>query len=195
MDLEIRHQTAYSRGELLLRSFLGFWYILLPHFLLLGILAPADRAVSLVSKIFILFTGRYPDIFYQFNISLLRWRLRVLASTNHLTDEYPQFGPEAESESVTFTLPRQSHYDVGLFFLRLFFAPFYVLLPHGFMLFFYSIWVSILSFIAWWVVLFSGTFPQSFHEQITGFIRWWYRVELYMANMTDDYPPFHGRAE
>jgi len=48
-------------------------------------------------------------------------------------------------------------------------------------------------FLAWWVVLFTGKYPENWHAFIVGTMRWSMRVTLYMANMTDEYPPFSGK--
>ncbi len=76
--------------------------------------------------------------------------------------------------------------------MKLLFGWIYVGIPHGFMLFFRSLWNMILIFLAFWVVLFTGKFPQSWHEFTVGTLRWSNRVTLYLAYMTDDYPPFTG---
>ena len=63
-------------------------------------------------------------------------------------------------------------------------------LPHQIVLMFRNIWGSILGFIAWWIVLFTGNFPQSTHDFLRGSMLWSLRVSAYMGNMTDKYPPF-----
>ncbi|MBA3899132.1 MAG: DUF4389 domain-containing protein [Bacteroidetes bacterium] len=62
-----------------------------------------------------------------------------------------------------------------------------------FILTFRLLWGTILSFIAWWIVLFTGKYPQSTHEFNTGSIRWIIRVQLYLGYMSDEYPPFTGK--
>lgn len=57
---------------------------------------------------------------------------------------------------------------------------------------FRSMFVGILVFFAWWVVLFTGKYPASFHNWVVGQIRWGYRLSLYMNFMTDKYPAFTG---
>ena len=51
---------------------------------------------------------------------------------------------------------------------------------------------SVVSFIGWWAVLFTGSFPKSMFDLIVQFLRWSQRVSVYMANMSDEYPPFSG---
>ena len=40
------------------------------------------------------------------------------------------------------------------------------------------------------VLLVSGRYPAGLYDVIMGFQRWVYRVIVYVALMTDDYPPF-----
>jgi len=69
---------------------------------------------------------------------------------------------------------------------------FYVMLPHGFILLFRGLLVRIFVFVAWWVVLFTGRYPQTMFEWAVGQIRWSTRVSAYMLFMTDEYPAFTG---
>jgi hypothetical protein len=68
----------------------------------------------------------------------------------------------------------------------------YVGIPHGFILMFRSFFVGILQFLAWWIVLFTATYPENLHEWSVGLLRWQTRVSLYLLFMTDTYPPFTG---
>jgi hypothetical protein len=52
------------------------------------------------------------------------------------------------------------------------FGGFFVMIPHGFALYFRFLWNMILLFLAWWVVLFTGSFPKSWHEFSVGTLRW-----------------------
>jgi hypothetical protein len=48
----------------------------------------------------------------------------------------------------------------------------------------------IVVWIAFWAVLFTGRYPPSFHEFVTGYLRWSTRVSAYLYGLTDKYPPF-----
>jgi hypothetical protein len=110
----------------------------------------------------------------------------------NLVDGYPSFGPNGTSDRVNLSVEYPESLSRGLVIVRLFFGAFYVGLPHGFCLIFRMIATQILAFLAWWVVLFTGNYPGSWHEFNVGTLRWLTRVSLYNEFMTDTYPPFSG---
>lgn len=193
MKLTIKHQDTYSRGKLLLRSFFGVLYIVIPHafcFFFVGIWA---AILMFLAWWVILFTGKYPRNWYDFMVGLYNWQARVNATLWNLVDDYPAFFPSGTSESVKLEAPYPETLSRGLLLLRTFFGWLYVGLPHGICLWVRSIGSAILMFLAWWVVLFTGKYPENWHAFNVGTMRWSMRVTLYMANMTDDYPPFSGK--
>ncbi|MGD9906873.1 MAG: DUF4389 domain-containing protein [Vicinamibacterales bacterium] len=66
-------------------------FMVIPHYLVLFFLVFAWSLATIVAWFAILFTGRYPQAFYQFGVGVLRWRLRVEAYTLLMVDEYPPF--------------------------------------------------------------------------------------------------------
>ncbi len=83
----------------------------------------------------------------------------------------------------------------GILLLKTFFGWLYVGIPHGIILGLYSIAVAVVTFIAWWAILFTGEYPQGMFKFVEGYFRWWMRVQAYMMLMTDKYPPFSGEEE
>jgi len=143
----------------------------------------------------ILFTGRYPQSFFEFQVGMYRWNVRWMARFYNLADGYPAFGINASDEHTDFQMVYPENLSRGTLLLKAFFGALYVIFPHLFVLLFVSLWASIQRFIAWWVVLFTGSYPESMHEFNVGLIRWSMRINLYMGFMSDDYPPFSGRAD
>ena len=193
MKLTITHQERYSRSELLLRSIFGVIYIVLPHVFLLFFYSLWGSMLSLVAFITILFTGRYPESMFDYQVKLLRWNLRLTARTSNLADDYPAFGLDGTDEHTSLEVPYPESISRGLTIVRLLFGAIYVILPHGFILFFRVLWGVILSIYAFLSVLFTGKFPKGAHDFLVGTIRWQYRVNLYIGNMTDTYPPFSSK--
>ena len=193
MELQVNHQESYSRVELLLRSFFGIIYIEIPHLFLLFFLSIWSAILSFISWWVILFTGSYPQSFFEFQVKLFRWSTRVNLRLYNMSDGYPAFGLDVEDEAFKLDIPYPETLSRGILLLRLFFSFIYVLIPHGFLLFFRGLWTLILTFLAFWVVLFTGEYPKSWFDFNVGTIRWSLRVNLYLSNMTDDYPPFSGK--
>ncbi len=193
MKITIKHQETFSRGELLLRSFFGFFYIMIPHMFLLYFLQIAGGLLSFISWWAVLFTGKYPQSFYEFQLNLQRWSLRVGLRLLNLADGYPAFGLNSADSNSNIEIENSESLSRGLLLLRLFFGMFYVIIPHGFLLMFRAIACMFIAFIAWWIVLFTGKYPESMFNFVIETQRWSIRVSLYMKFMTDIYPPFHGR--
>ena len=50
--------------------------------------------------------------------------------------------------------------------------------------------LDVLTFFAWWAILFTGRYPRSMFELNVGFMRWTANVFAYLALLRDEYPPF-----
>jgi hypothetical protein len=194
MKLTITHREKYSRIELLLRTFFGWLYMAIPHGFLLLFLGIWSGILTFVAFWVVLITGKYPAGMFSYQVEYSRWGLRLGARLINLADGYPAFGLSAQDELIEFEIPLPEKQSRLLLLLRLFFGGLYVGIPHGFLLFFRTIATSVVIFIAWWIVLFTGRYPASLHEYVIGLLRWTTRVKIYMIFLTDDYPPFNGKA-
>lgn len=192
MKLKIQYQDKYSRGELLLRTFLGWLYMYIPHGFLLFFFGLWGAVLQFVAFWVILFTGTYPDTMFHYQVKLLRWSLRLNARIYNLSDGYPAFGMDGTDDRTEISVPYPEKVSRGLTLLRLFFGIFYVGIPHGIILMFRGIFVGFLMFLAWWAVLFTAEYPRGFYGWAVEQIRWQTRVNLYLMFMTDTYPPFTG---
>ena len=190
---DVVHQDNYSRGELLLRTLFGQIYILIPHGFLLFFMGIGSFVLSVISWWAVLFTGQYPRTFFDYQVNLLRWRMRVSARILNLADGYPPFGMDATDPKLVLHIVYPAKLDQGLLLLRLFFQAIYVYIPHGFCLFFRAIAMMFVAFFAWWAVLFTGKYPKGMHDFVVGTLRWGIRVNMYVAFLTDKYPPFSGK--
>ncbi len=190
MKFHIEHQEQYSRGELLLRTFFGFIYILIPHLFVLAFIAIGAMVVNFLSFWIILFTGNFPRSLWDFILKFMIWGSRVNARLNNLVDGYPAFGLNAVDPQVIIEMEYPENQSRGLVLLRTFFGWLYVLIPHMICLLFLSIGAAFVRFIAFWVVLFTGKYPKGMHDFMVGVLRWGFRVNAYLYNLTDTYPPF-----
>ena len=192
MNINIQHQESYSRLELLLREFL-VWLIYIPHIYLLLFLGIWSCILTFISWWAILFTAKYPKSFFDFQVDLMRWYLRLTARLYNMSDGYPALGLKVEDARITLDIPYPETLSRGTLLLKTFFGWLYVLIPHVFLLFFRSIAAMVLMFIAFWAVLFTGKYPKSMFDFVLGTIRWNYRLSLYISFMSDEYPPFTGK--
>ncbi|MBA3900158.1 MAG: DUF4389 domain-containing protein [Bacteroidetes bacterium] len=192
MKLTITHQEEYSRGELLLRTFFGIFYITLPHIFLMVFYSIWSAIITFISFWVILFTGKYPQSFYEYQVNLMRWGVRLNARRSNLVDGYPTFHTSGTDHLTNLEVPYPENLSRGALILKALFGFIYCVLPHAFILVFRLLWGAILSMLAFWIVLFTGKYPASFHEFNVGTMRWALRVNLYMTYMSDQYPPFSG---
>lgn len=193
MNLIIKPQESNSRGELLLRSFFGWLYIILPHVVVMMFVMIWFGILDFVKFWVVLFTGKIPESIYEFQKKVWQWNIRLSATMFNMRDGYPAIGPGGNNPDATVEFDNPAEVSRGLVLVRALFGYFYVMIPHGFMLGFMGIGASFVSFFAWWAVLFTGKFPESMFDFLVRYQRWSLRVNLYMAYYTDDYPPFNGQ--
>lgn len=195
MILSVSHQDHYSRGQLILRTLFGLIYIAIPHLVLLIVVGIWSAILAFVTFWVVLFTGRFPESIFRFQIKFTTWQLRLQASLGNLVDGYPALLPGGTSSHVSLEVPRPERVKRGLVILRLLFGSIYVYIPHGVCLLVRQIVSEVLIILAWFVVLITGKYPESWHAFNVGTIRWATRVGLYMGFFTDSYPAFSGRPD
>jgi len=193
MTLTITHQDKYSRGQLILRTLFGVIYIGIPHVVLLAIVGIWSAILSFITFWIVLFTAKFPESIFNFQVGFHRWALRVQAVLGNLVDGYPAFFPGGTFEAVKLDVPRPEHVSRGLVILRLLFGGIYVGIPHYFCLIFRQIASSVLGFLAWFAILFAGKYPANWHAFNVGTYRWSTRINLYLGYFTDEYPKFSGK--
>lgn len=88
------------------------------------------------------------------------------------------------------TIVHQDQYSRGELLLRTLFGWLYIAIPQLFVMFFVAIWAGILSFVTFWIVLFTGNFPQGIYEFQMKFLNWGVRLSAALGNLVDGYPAF-----
>jgi hypothetical protein len=149
----------------------------------------AGGVLFLPIVLMLLFRTKYPPWWFDFNLNLVRFTNRVFAYLLLLRDEYPSTD---EEQAVYVQLPDPGR-GMGLNrWLPL--VKWFLAIPHYIVLLFLYIAVSFLSLAGWFVVLFTGHYPRSFHDLVVGVLRWSVRVQAYaFVLVTDQYPPFQLR--
>lgn len=199
--LEGRFDAELSRWLWLVK-----WVLLIPHFVVLAVLWLAFGVVTVIAGFAILFTGRYPRSLFGFNAGVLRWTWRVgfYSFAAFGTDRYPPFTlGEAPDYPATLEVRYPERLSRGLVLVKwwLLAIPQYIVLGIlGGGLWFARRggagaaagpgligWLVIFAVVA---LLFVGRYPRGIARLVVGLDRWVYRVIVYAALMTDEYPPF-----
>jgi hypothetical protein len=151
-----------------------------------GLIGAAGGLLFLPIVLMLLFRTKYPAWWFDFNLNLIRFGNRVFAYLFLLRDEYPSTD---EEQAVHVQLP-DPHGGTGLNrWLPL--VKWLLAIPHYIVLLFLYIAALVVSLIGWFVVLFTGRYPRSFHDFVVGILRWSVRVQAYaFVLVTDRYPPF-----
>jgi hypothetical protein len=149
-----------------------------------GLLGAVAIFLAIVSWFTIVFAGTHIVGIRQFTSFYLRWRVRALAYLMLLEDLYPPFGDAPYPASIDVADPARPRDRVAVG-LRILLA-----IPHIIALFFVLLAWGFTTIAAWFMILFTGSYPQGMYEFAVGALRWRLRVEAYMLLMVDEYPPF-----
>ncbi len=201
LRIEAHLDPLLSRWQWLVK-----WFLAIPHFVVLALLWVAFVVLTVVAFFAILFTGRYPRSMFEFNVGVLRWTWRVTyyATSGLGTDRYPPFTLEAVDYPATLEVAYPDHLSRGLVLVK----SWLLALPHLVIVAVLTAsWgfgdrdgaefvlsgglLGLLVLVAGVMLLFTGTYPERLHDLVVGLNRWVYRVVVYVALMTDQYPPFH----
>jgi hypothetical protein len=170
---------------------IGHFFMAIPHFVVMWVLSFVGSIVAVISWFAILFTGQLPVGLANLQAMVLRYGARTWTFAAFLHEEYPPFDftttsqePGGTPVSVSFTpeLEDRNRLTVGLRFLWIIPAAIFMVI---------IVWVAqILTFIAFFVVLFTGRWPSGLRDFVVKALRLWVRVEAYGFLLTDQYPPF-----
>lgn len=148
-----------------------------------GLLGAAAYVLAIVSWFTLLINGEHLRGIREFSLYYLRWRTRAIAYMALFVDPYPPFGDgpyPASIEVLEPALPR----DRASIALRLLLA-----IPHFIVLFFLMVAWLVVTVIAWFAILFTGSYPSSLRPFGVSVMRWLLRVEAYLLLLVDEYPP------
>jgi hypothetical protein len=153
-----------------------------------------DMTVTLASSagllffpllLMILFRQKYPRWWFDWNLNVLRFSNRVTAYLALLDDHYPSTD---EEQSVHLDL---AYPDAGQLNRWLPLVKWFLAIPHYVVLIFLGIGAVVAVIVAWFVIVFTGRYPESLFRYVVGVLRWSNRVTSYaFLLVTDAYPPF-----
>jgi hypothetical protein len=167
------------------------WILLIPHYIVMFLIAIVVAIQLLVTWIPVLILGRFPSWGYRWVGGLMAYYERVTAYAMLMTSTYPPFALETDD------YPIMVRYDEGVRINRAWGIPiigyivrFIVLIPHFIVLWLLSILVWFLAWVVWIPVLLLGRQADLIYTILGGYYRWSLRVAAYMFLMVDKYPPF-----
>ncbi|MDD3802901.1 MAG: DUF4389 domain-containing protein [bacterium] len=190
VKFNVDYPKELSRGTLLLKTFFGWLYIMIPHGIVLGVLSLIASVMSFFAWWAVLFTGKYPRGMFDFIVNTSRWGMRVSAYLGLMTDVNPPYTMDNIESPVKLEIVYPESLSRGTLLLRTFFGWLYVGVPHGIILSALGALAEAIIFICWFIILFTGKFPEGMFKLLVGYFRWSFRVGAYSGFMTDEYPPF-----
>jgi hypothetical protein len=149
-----------------------------------GLLGAVAVFLAIVSWVTIVFAGTHIVGIRQFTSFYMRWRVRALSYFMLLEDSYPPFGDAPYPSTIDLADPAGPRDRLSVA-LRLILA-----IPHFILLFFILCGWFLTTVAAWFIILFTGSYPQGLYDFGVGALRWRLRVEAYLLLMVDEYPPF-----
>jgi hypothetical protein len=126
---------------------------------------------------------RIPRWLFNFQVGLHRFSNRAVAYFGLLTDKYPAFEGD-------WALQYEVDYPEKLSRWRVFFWKLITSIPHFIILIFLYIAALVVTVIAWFAILFTGSYPRGLHRFVVGVMRWSARVTAYTESLTDEFPPY-----
>jgi hypothetical protein len=146
----------------------------------------AAGVLFLPTLLMIVFRQKYPRWWYDWNLALIGFSVRVSSYLALLRDEYPSTD-EDQAVHITMSYPNvQQDLNRWLPLIKWFLA-----IPHYILLFILGIAAFVCVIVAWFAILVTGRYPRSLFTFVVDVERWALRVAAYTAVLvTDQYPPF-----
>ncbi len=149
-----------------------------------GLLGAVAAFLAIVSWFTIVIAGTHIVGVRQFTTFYMRWRVRALAYFMLLEDAYPPFGDAPYPASIDIVDPAGPRNRLTVALRLLLAVPHFVVL-----VFVLAAW-GLTTIAAWFIILFTGTYPRGLYEFGIGALRWRLRVDAYLLLLVDEYPPF-----
>ncbi len=151
-----------------------------------GLEIPIAGFVVLPTVLMLLFRQKYPRWWFDWNLAISRFSMRVGVYMALLRDEYPSTDEEQAVHLHIAYPDAAAELSRGLPLVKWFLA-----IPHLFILAILAFVVFFCLIAAWFAILFTGKYPGGLSTFVIGFLRWELRVAAYAFLLTTDrYPPF-----
>jgi len=200
VNLYIDYPEKSNRFLTLFRPFVAIpIFILL--FLIIGVLDydfetdtlsysifPSNGAglLFLPTLLMIVIRKKYPKWWFDWNISLTKFVIRIFTFLLLLRDEYPSTD---EDQAVHIVIPYPDGRGDLNRFLPL--VKWFLVIPHIIVLIIFALWIIVWTITAWITILIVGKYPKAMFHLVEGILRWYVRVLTFAFLLTTDvYPPF-----
>jgi hypothetical protein len=131
----------------------------------------------------ILFRGKYPRWWFDWNLELQRFTNRVWIYLSLMDDRYPATD-DHQSVHLDYSYPEHPNRWLPL-------VKWFLAIPHYIVLYFLRYAWLLVVLVAWFAILVTGRYPRGMFGFVEGVIRWRVRVSAYALTLvTDRYPPF-----
>jgi hypothetical protein len=142
--------------------------------------------VFLATVLMLVFRQKYPGWWFDWNVALTAFSLRVMAYLALLRDEYPS---TEEEQAVHLEIAYPDVKEELNRWLPL--VKWLLAIPHLIVLGVLAVAAVVCVIIAWFAILTTGHYPRPLFDFVVGVSRWWVRVAAYAFLLTTDhYPPF-----
>ena len=160
--------------------------LVIPIIIVIALISSYAETLSLAVALMILFREKYPKWWFDWNLALTKFSLRIAAYALLMRDEYPSTDAD---QAIQVGIP---YPDVKKDLNRWMpLIKWFLAIPHFIVLLFMFIAVVFCSVFAWFSILFKGRYPKGIFDFVEGFLRWALRVTAYVFLLTtDEYPPF-----
>jgi hypothetical protein len=142
--------------------------------------------VFLPTVLLIVIRKKYPKWWFDWNLALINFSMRVFSYLILLTHTYPSTD-EPQSVHIDISYPDvEKELGRGMPLVKWLLA-----IPHVIVLYLLAIAAAVCTFIAWFAILLTGEYPKALFDFVVGVLRWSLRVFAYAILLTtDEYPPF-----
>jgi hypothetical protein len=180
VSFDVAYPERLSRLTTFFRIFLA-----IPQLIVVYLLFVAFWVLTVLAWFAILFTGRYPKAFFEFNSGVLRWGANVVAYLALLRDEYPPFSWEAGAYPLSLGIDPHERQSRWRLFIR-----YPAILPNQIVLYFVQLAWGVTTVVAWSAILLTGRYPRGLFDFGVGVMRWYQRQTAYFCMLREEYPPY-----
>src|SRR6476620_1083594 len=151
LRFDVEYPEKLSHWKVLLK-----WLFAIPQLIVVYLLYIVLSVMVFIAFFAILFTKRWPQGMWDFAIQIQRWTMNVIVyGVLFMRDEYPPFSGEPGQYPVTVEVDQPEELSRWLIFVK-----WLLVIPHLIVLLFLYVAASVVVFIAFFAILFTGRYPR-----------------------------------